>query len=210
MPLSLRTALDRSTDRLGAPVPPGHTQAPPLHTQAPPNHTQAPSHETSAPPVGWAPVGAAGSSSPCWAPENAAGVGAMSVSRLAPLLGCVPATAWRASSKASGSGAEVAGGVAKAWRREKVFLRGKRLVSRASEGAGCCRASHLRLGHPRLGPGQVPSPSQISGVGLGLEDHASPSSLGTCFLPVTLVGKGSKPSGLFTWELSGRTTLWCS
>lgn len=51
----------------------------------------------------------------------------MTVTRLARLLGYIPATAWRAASKAPVPGAKVAGGVAKAERREKSLPRESRV-----------------------------------------------------------------------------------
>lgn len=120
----------------------------------------------------------------------------MSVSRLARLLGGVPATASRAASKTPGPGAEVAGGVTRPRCREKVLPQGSRVCPGLLKAPRATELLFFRLGHPRLGPGRVPSPSRISGVGLGLDHRtqALPAWAPASFR--SLVRKGSKTFGV--------------
>lgn len=112
---ALQTARIRSIDaqrrqRKPRPVPlrPHLPLAPPRPSRPP----QAPPLER--PPLLWGghrttPLAPSG-----WAGADAAGSGAMTLSRLAGFLGRVPTRAWRAASKAPSAEAKVAGGFAKA------------------------------------------------------------------------------------------------
>lgn len=80
------------------------------------------------------------------------------------LLGHIPATAWRAASKAPGPGAEVAGGVAKARMPRETCPAGQRRVA----GSGAPGLPRLRVLHGhRARPRQVLPARAQGGTGAG-------------------------------------------
>ena len=106
----------------------GRTEARSAPERAPPLKAPPPAARSPAPVAGRAgttrPANTSGQ-----AVADAAGADVMAALGLTSLLGRVPATAWRAASKAPGPGAEVAGRVAKAQARRETRPAGRRCAA---------------------------------------------------------------------------------